>query len=314
MKDELCLSFMSGEEHLDNIIDSPHVQKPGLLLTGVLEGLHRGRIQVFGAAEVGYIETLSDEELLVTKALLESVHIPVAIITRGLKAPDLILKVAESKGFPVLHTNLSSSIFIEHLIDFLEDALAPEITKHGVLVDVLGIGILITGKSGIGKSECALALVARGHRLVADDAVLIKRPHPNLLYGSSSELLRYHIEVRGIGILNLKDIFGITAIREKKQMDFVVELVEWNDGANYDRLGFEDNTIDILGVDLPYFEIPVSPGRSLVTIVEVAARNHLLKIMGHNSAKAFKDRHESAMQSGVTQGSISAQVAERIKG
>ena len=161
------------------------------------------------------------------------------------------------------------------------------ITTHGVLVDVLGVGILILGKSGIGKSECALDLITRGYRLIADDAVIIKRMPPTTLFGIASDIIKYHMEVRGLGIINVKDLFGITAIREKKQMDIVVELVKWDPDEEYDRLGFEEGQYEILGVKLPFLKIPVSPGRSIATIVEVAARNQLLKIMGYHSAIEF---------------------------
>ena len=166
---------------------------------------------------------------------------------------------------------------------------------HGVFVDVLGVGILILGKSGIGKSECALDLVIKGYRLISDDAVIIKRMSPTILFGIASDIIKYHMEGRGLGLVTIKDFFGITAIREKKQMDIVVELVKWDADEEYDRLGFEEGVYDILGVKLPFLRIPVSPGRSVATIVEVAARNQLLKIMGHHSAIEFKKSLDMAL-------------------
>ena len=208
----------------------------------------------------------------------------------------MLLKICRERDIPLLVSRFSSSVLIDRLTKFLEERLAPSTTLHGVLLDVLGVGVLIIGKSGIGKSECALELVARGYRLVSDDIVIVKRMPPDVLFGTSSDIIRFHMEIRGIGIVNIRDLYGITAIREKKQMDVVVELVQWDSDSEYERLGFEDKAYDILGVGLPYLKIPVSPGRSVATIVEVAARNQILKIMGHHSAKNLEVTLSNAMQ------------------
>lgn len=286
--ERLRLELLSGEEGLSREITTSSIQKPGLLLTGLLEELHPDRIQIFGAAEIGYLNSLSEDKRKKAIKVLEKPNLPAIILARGLKAPDFLSDLCKKKGTPLLKTTLTSSLLIEGITKYLEERLAPTTTLHGVLVDVLGMGILITGKSGIGKSECALDLVTRGHRLVSDDVVIIKRLPRNILSGTSSGLIRYHMEIRGIGIVNIKDLFGITAIRERKQMDLVVELVAWQRDSEYERLGFEENIIDILGVELPYLKIPVSPGRSVATIVEVAARNQILKIMGHHSGRALE--------------------------
>ncbi|MFQ5465180.1 MAG: HPr(Ser) kinase/phosphatase, partial [Thermodesulfobacteriota bacterium] len=250
-----------------------------------LEELHPDRLQIFGAAEIGYLTSLSVEKRKNSVKVLEKRDLPAIILARGLEPPDFLLELCEKRDTPLLRTTLTSSLLIERVSKYLEERLAPVTTMHGVLVDVLGMGILITGKSGIGKSECALDLVTRGHRLVSDDVVIIRRLPLNILSGTSSDLIRYHMEIRGIGIVNVKDLFGITAIRKKKQMDLVVELVKWEPASVYERLGLGEDTLEILGVDLPYLKVPVSPGRSVATIVEVAARNQILKLMGQHSAR-----------------------------
>lgn len=285
--ERLGLKLAAGEKGLSNKIATSRIQKPGLLLTGLLEKLHSDRIQIFGKAEIDYMKSLPPDRLKAVLKVLERVSAPCFIITRKQKPPAFLSSLAEKRKIPLLSTHLTTSLFIERFTKYLEERLAPMITMHGVLVDVLGVGILILGKSGIGKSECALDLITRGYRLISDDAVIIKRMPPTTLFGIASDIIRYHMEVRGLGIINVRDLFGITAIREKKQMDIVVELVKWDPDEEYDRLGFEEGQYEILGVKLPFLKIPVSPGRSIATIVEVAARNQLLKIMGYHSAIEF---------------------------
>lgn len=293
---EFRLSLIAGESGLKKEVTTSRIQKPGLLLTGLLEELHPDRLQIFGAAEIGYLNSLDSESLKDSLAVLGKTDIPAIILTRDLEPPAFLTDLCESKGIPLFKTGVTSSVFIEAITKYLEERLAPSTTLHGVLVDVLGVGILLIGKSGIGKSECALDLVSRGFRLVSDDIVIVKRMPPSVLFGTSSNLIRYHMEIRGLGIVNIKDLYGITAIREKKQMDLVVELVRWESDSEYERLGFEENKYNILGVELPYLRIPVSPGRSVATIVEVAARNQILKIMGHHSAKNLEMHLDSAMK------------------
>ena len=293
----LRLKVLGGDEWLMRELTSSRIQKPGLLLTGTLGEFHSDRIQIFGATEVEYLKSLDDDVLARTLSVLSENQLPAIVVTRGIKPPPFLIDFTRRNSIPLLKTALTSSVFIERVIKYLEEELAPTTSVHGVLVDVLGVGILIFGKSGIGKSECALELVSRGYRLVADDIVLVKRIHPSTLFGRSADLTRYHIEVRGLGILNVKELFGITAIREKKQMDIVVELVGWDTKVAYERLGFEDRTYEMLGVELPYLKVPVSPGRSVATIVEVAARNQILKIMGYDSARRFQEMHEMAIES-----------------
>ncbi|TAN61994.1 HPr(Ser) kinase/phosphatase [bacterium] len=292
----LGLMLAAGENGLERKVLTSRIQKPGLLLTALLEELHSDRLQIFGAAEVGYLKSLSEEKLAESFSHIEKSQIPAIVVTRGIEPPEFLIAFCEEKAVPLLRTALSSSILIEGITKYLEEKLAPSITLHGVFVDVLGVGILLMGKSGIGKSECALDLVARGYRLVADDVVIIKRMPPSTLFGSATDLIRYHMEIRGLGIVNIKDLYGITAIRERKQMDIVIELVKWEPAGEYERLGFEESVYEILGVELPYSKVPVSPGRSMATIVEVAARNQILKIMGHHPARALKNQLDGAMK------------------
>lgn len=293
---KLRLSYIGEEGWLGREVTFSRVQKPGLLLTGIVEDLHNDRIQIFGAAEVSYLSNVTEKKLEQVLGVLEKPTIPAIVITRGLDAPECLLDFAKRKNIPILLTSLTSSVLIDRLLKLLEDRLAPTATVHGVFMDVLGIGVLIKGKSGIGKSECALDLISRGYRLVADDVVIVKRLPNSSLIGCSSDVTRHYIEVRGLGIINIKDLYGITAIRNEKQMDMVVELVSWDEEKEYDRLGIDEETEDILGVELPHKTVPVSPGRSVATIVEVAARNRILKIMGYNPAGDFVDKLAKSME------------------
>ena len=203
---------------------------------------------------------------------------------------QILVDLADSQAIPLLATPHQSSTFISLITKFLEERLLPTTYLHGVLVDVLGVGVLLTGKSGIGKSECALDLVIRGHRLVADDMVFIKKKMPAVLVGQAEESLKYLMEIRGLGIINIKDLYGVSAIRDKKIVDMQLELVDWDETHEYDRLGIDDRTISILGVEIPHVIIPVRPGRNISSIIEVAARNNLLKGMGYHSARDFQER------------------------
>jgi HPr kinase/phosphorylase len=212
------------------------------------------------------------------------------VITHNQEIPELLLQGADEKGIPLFRTHLRSFDFIERITKYLEEKLASNSSIHGVLMDVFGVGILILGKSGIGKSECALDLILRGHRLVADDMVYIQKQSPPALIGSGFDVIQHHMEIRGLGIINIRSLFGVEAIRERKKIELVLELMEWDTHREYDRLGFEEEKYPILGVELPMLRIPVTPARNLTTIIEVAARNHLLKVMGYNSALEFEKK------------------------
>ena len=291
----LDLELLAGQSGLDNVINVPRIQKPGLALAGYTPSLHADRVQVLGSTELTYLNQLPLHDVEINIRKLCDLPICCLIVTKGQTPPQLLLDEVESKGIPLLRTHHQSSTFISLITRFLEERLLPSKTLHGVLVDVLGVGVLLTGKSGIGKSECALDLILRGYRLVADDVVKTRLKLPSVIFGEGSDLLHYHMEIRGLGILNIKHLFGVSSIRERKKIDLIIELVEWDAAENYDRLGLEDQFIDVLGIEIPLLKIPVRPGRNITSIVEVAARNQLLKEMGYHSALEFQDRLEKRM-------------------
>jgi len=285
----LDLTLLAGEGGLANAIESPRIQKPGLALAGYTEHLHTDRIQILGTTEISFLRRLPEEAA--RRHLEELCAFPIIcfIVTMDLDPPECLLRAAENAGIPLLRTSHLTSTFISLVAKYLEERLLPLTHVHGVLVDILGVGVLLLGKSGIGKSECALDLVIRGHRLVADDVVRIRKKMPANLVGTATEPLQFHMEIRGLGIINIKDLFGISAIRKKKIINLVIELLEWEPSLEYDRLGIDEELYSILDVDLQYLRIPVRQGRNLTSIIEVAARNFLLKGMGYNPAGAFDE-------------------------
>jgi len=292
----LELRLLAGASGLGHQVTSSRIQKPGLALTGYTEHLHPDRIQVLGNTEISYLSQLEPQAAQAHATALCAFPISCFIVTKGLTPPPAFLAVAEAAAIPVLGTRHQSSTFISLITKFLEERLLPTTHLHGVLVDVLGVGMLLTGKSGIGKSECALDLVIRGHRLVADDMIFIKKKMPASLVGQAEQQIQHLMEIRGLGIINIKDLYGVSSIREKKIIDLVLELEEWNPEQEYDRLGIDDRKTTILGVDLPHLVIPVRPGRNLAAIIEVAARNFLLKGMGYHSARDFQERLLNRME------------------
>jgi len=291
----LGLTLMAGRKGLKKKITHPQVQKMGLAMTGFTRFINPERLQVLGNTEVAYFQTLSPE--LQTEVIRQicGLELSCLVVTRNLEIPEMLLHIADDKGIPLFRTSLSSTDFIERVSKFLEERLAATQSLHGVLIDVFGVGVLLLGKSGIGKSECALDLILRGHRLVADDMVSIRKRSPTELIGSGFEVIQHHMEVRGLGIINIRSLFGVEAIREQKKVELVLELVEWDTQQEYDRLGFEEEKYTILGVELPMLRIPVTPARNLTTIIEVAARNYLLKRMGYDSALEFEKKLLSKM-------------------
>jgi HPr kinase/phosphorylase len=222
--------------------------------------------------------------------------LPCVMITMGLDAPDELSAEAERAGVPLLRTALTTPVAIARLTTLLEDRMAPRETRHGVLMDILGLGVLLTGESGIGKSECALDLIGRGHRLVADDTVEIRCRGEAILIGTCPELTRHHVEVRGVGLVNVTDLFGVSATRSSKRVELVVHLERWEPGREYDRLGLDATTTDILGVGVPCVTMPVAPGRNLAMLVEVAARNQLLRTRGRHAARLLAERLERRLE------------------
>ena len=293
----LELDLIAGHDGLNRLIDHSRVQKPGLALTGFTSCMHPRRVQILGNTEISYLRSLEPEACKASVQLLADLQLPCLVVTKGLTVPPGLQQACEASSTPLFVTPLLTNIFIRNLQGFLAEHLAPSTSMHGVMLDVLSIGVLILGPSGIGKSECALDLVMRGHRLVADDIVHIKRRGHDVIYGSSAELVKHHMEVRGLGILNVKDLFGISAVRDRKRIELVVELSPWRESEEYDRLGLEEQSLPILDVELPLLRVPVQPGRSISSIVEVAARNQLLKFEGHHSAREFEQRLNKVLES-----------------
>ena len=296
---DLGLELIAGKVGLERRIVSARIQKPGLALSGFTEHIHKDRLQVFGNTEMSYLSTLPPERQDAVIGALMNLPISCLVVTKNLPIPAVMKRAADGAEVPLLRSRHLSSVFIENIERYLEEALTATTSVHGVLVDVLGVGILLLGKSGIGKSEAALDLVTKGHRLVADDIVDLKRKQGGAAYGSGYELIKHHMEIRGLGIINIKDLFGVSAVRERKKLEMVIELVEWDEKHEYDRLGVDEQKYSVLGVEVPLLTIPVRPGRNLTTIIEVAARNHLLKLQGHHSARAFKERLANEIATGT---------------
>jgi HPr kinase/phosphorylase len=286
----LGLTLVAGRSGVKKKITHSQVQKMGLALTGFTQFVNPERLQIIGNTEMAYFKTLIPE--MQEKVIHQICSLPLScmVITRNLEVPELLLREADERGIPVFRTNLRSFDFIEKVTKFLEEKLASTSSLHGVLMDIFGVGVLILGKSGIGKSECALDLILRGHRLVADDMVHIQKRSPSSVFGSGFEVIQHHMEIRGLGIINIRSLFGVEAIRERKKIELILELMEWDAHREYDRLGFEEEKFSVLGIELPMLRIPVTPARNLSTIIEVAVRNHLLKVMGYDSALEFEKK------------------------
>ena len=306
----LELELIAGGAGLDREISFHRIQKPGLAMTGYVEFVRGGRVQVLGESEIRFLESRSSDERREVLARLCSLPIPCVAVTKALAIPAELVEVSEENELPLLRSSLLSSAFIDRLTLYLDRHLAPYTTVHGVLVDVYGVGVLITGASGVGKSECALDLIVRGHRLVADDVVEIRRRAGDILLGSGPELIRHHMELRGLGILNIEHLFGAASIRDRKRVEMVVKLEEWNEDVEYDRLGLDRQTFEILDIELPFICLPVASGRNLSILVEVAVRNLILKLTGYHPARELTRRLQEAME----KPSFVHEVAEKNEG
>lgn len=274
----------------DILIESVEVNRPGLQIAGFFDYFDPKRLQIMGMVEHTYLAGLSENERYKRIDDFLSRGIPAVIITRGIEPHTELLEIAKKYQINILRTQLSTSAFMSALIAYLNVELAPRITRHGVLVEVYGEGVLILGESGVGKSETAVELMKRGHRLVADDAVEIKRVSSKALVGSAPEVIRHFIEMRGIGIVDVKKIFGIGAVKDTEKIDLVIQLEIWQKDKQYDRLGLTETYTNILGIDIPCLTIPVRPGRNLAVIFEIAAMNNRQRRMGYNAAEALNNR------------------------
>ncbi len=292
---KLQMKLIAGAQGLKRVIHEPTVNRPGLALAGFTKYFASKRVQVFGNAEVHFLKSLSTAERRQRYATLLGHKMPCAVFCRSFHADPLFLRMAEEIDLPVFGTPLITMKFINLATLALETLFAPRGTEMGSMVDILGVGVLVRGESGIGKSECVLALIERGYSLVSDDVTRVTLVDGRDVIGTSSELVRNHMEVRGIGIINVAAMFGVKSVRRDKRVDLVVSLKWWNDVADVDRLGMEEQYVKILGADVPHIILPVRPGRDLARLVEVAAFQTKLKMSGYNAAKELDERLISEM-------------------
>jgi HPr kinase/phosphorylase len=284
----LRLRLVSGDRGLDRPIALPKLQQPGLALAGYLPQLHPDRVQVLGNSEVSYLASLEPARARAAVAAVAAAGVACFVVTNGTEPPAVLTEAAAGADVAVFGSALRTADFIRTATTWLEERMAPEAELHGDLVEVHGVGILILGKSGIGKSEAALDLVSRGHRLVADDVVQVRRISPTVLRGRAPQLLEHHMEIRGLGVIDVAALFGTLATLDERQIELVIELTEWPGGA--DRVGLVEARYPLLEVELPLVRIPVRPGRSMAMLIESAARAHLLRRRGRDSAGAFAER------------------------
>ena len=291
------LQLVSGQEGIGRYITTSDISRPGLEMAGYFTHYPANRVQLLGKTELSFFEMLPKKDKVDRMYKLCTPNTPAIIIARGLNVPDELIEAAADANVPVLVSKLTTTQFSSQLTNFLESQLAPSTAIHGVLVDIYGIGVLILGKSGVGKSETALELVKRGHRLVADDCVEIRQEAENLLVGSPPPLLEHLLEIRGIGIIDIMTLFGASAVRPNKRITLIVELELWDENKNYDRLGLDEEKMQIIDTKLTKLTIPVQPGRNVSVIIEVAAMNYRLKRKGLNAAEEFSRRLDEVIAS-----------------
>lgn len=299
-KERLCLEIIAGSRGISRQIKVPEAQRPGLSLSGYLKSHADNRILIFGKVELNYLKDLDAKTRIQRlNPLLHAQNTPAIVIGRSYRPPKELIKICEEKNIPVLRTTLPTMNILSKLIILLHEEFAPVTSRHGTLLEVFGVGVLIEGDSSVGKSEAALGLIERGHRLISDDIVQLKKRDDNYLEGFCSELTKHHLEIRGIGIINVANLYGVVCVRDRKSINIVVRLEQWDDTRFYDRVGLEEQMCDILGVQLPHHLLPVKSGRDVVLLLETIALNHSLKTMGYNSAKEFQNRLTAAIESKV---------------
>lgn len=292
----LRLEVLNPDIDLDRPLVDPDITSPGIALAGYTERFSSDRIQVFGETEISFLRGLTPEERRERIKGVFCFGIPVAFVTKSLSVPDELLEVAAECSIPILRSGLSTKTFYRHIKPYLDAVLAPRTNIHGSLADVYGVGLLFVGDSGVGKSECVLDLVERGHRLVADDHVIVSRRGSGILLGEGHQLQAHHMEIRGLGIIDICTLFGIHATRQQKRIEVIVRLERWDEDAAYTRTGLDTTEIDLLGVNVPQVTIPLNAGKNITVISEVVAMNHLLKYAGIDSADAFNKRLKEAMR------------------
>lgn len=279
---EMKIELIAGKNGTDKAISQNRVQKIGLRMIDPEDKLDKGKVLILGLTEIDYYNTLSSNKKKNISLALTSMDIPCIIITKGIESPAVLTEYCDLYNTPLFITDTTAGKIISLINSILDEKLAPFISVHGVLLDIHGLGVLILGKSGVGKSECALDLILKGSKLIADDLVEIRKIGSSRLIGSGPKNIRHFIEIRGIGIINIKDLIGSTSVMEKREIDMVIELEHWNPDTEYDRVGDTLHKYEILEIDLPYVKIPVSPGRNLDTIVEIAVRNHIFRTTNLN--------------------------------
>lgn len=293
---QLQLELIAGQAGLKKMIKVPEAHRPGLALAGYFNGHSNLRLLIFGKVELNYLKDLNEKVRTERLMMLLSSKTPAVFVSRRFRPPQELIWYCEEKAIPLFRSSLTTMILSSKLSILLSDQFAPTQTCHGSLVEVFGVGVLIQGESSVGKSEASLGLIERGHRLISDDIVRVKKREGGYLEGSGVELSRHHMEIRGIGIINVAHIYGAVCVRDKKSLDIVVKLEVWKDEYFYDRVGLEEETISILGVAVPFHLLPVKPGRDVVLLLETIASNHRLKQMGYHSAKEFNAKLLSTLE------------------
>ena len=294
-KQRLKLESVNGDVGFEREITDKNIHRPGLALAGYVELFTYDRVQIFGNTEIRYLNHLTFEERINAFKTIFKFDMPCIFVTGENKLDDELIAIATEHHVSVILTPLETTKFVYFISDFLDDHFAPQTVLHGSFVDVDGIGVLITGRSGIGKSEIALDLVERGHRLVADDVVMVTRKGEGILMGAGSDVVKHYMEIRGLGLIDVRSIFGIRSIRFQKRVEIIVELQEWRNDIEYTRTGLDHENISILGVSLPHIKLPIVPGKNITVIVEVIAMDYQLKHYGYDSAKEFAKRLDAAI-------------------
>ncbi len=293
---DLHLKVLCGSEHLQRRITHPRVQKPGLAFAGYYAYIKPGRVQIIGESETAFLQTVDSEERDRRFENIVALPVPVFIISKGIEPFPSFLELCRRRQIALLSSPALTSVVIKRISFYLEDHLVPVTRVHAVLLDIYGLGVLLIGKSGVGKSESALDLITRGHSLVADDRVTIRRYPSGDLIGYCEEPVKHHMELRGLGIINVKDLYGLAAIRDRQTIDLVIKLEPWQKGQVYDRLGLDETVYTILDTPVPYIRMPVATGRNVASLVEIAARNHVLKLQGHDSARQLALQLEADLE------------------
>jgi HPr kinase/phosphorylase len=300
-KQDFVLSVITSPQTLEKTVNDPNIHRPGLALAGYFQRFPYQRIMLLGETEISYLQSLSDDLLYERLKEIMTYNIPCFIISKGMSVPNQMHFLANELNISILVSRLSTVKLYQALSRYLVECFSPSLTMHSTMVDVFGVGILITGKSGIGKSECALELVGRGHRLVSDDITLVKSDDIKLM-GTSPKNFGYFMEVRGVGVIDLEKMFGIQAIRKEKVIDIQVELMNWQENMDYERIGIGEKTTEMLGIKIPIVNIPVSPGKNVAVIVEVIAMNHILKTYGYDAGKVMQNKLSEEIQNRLNKG------------